>query len=85
MPFDLLVTLQSTAYDEIFAIGDATDIPASKAGSVARFSVELFADNFVDHVNGRPMRRAFDGHTTLLRRGGALQGAAHRRQLRPSR
>ena len=40
-------TLLSTAHDNIFAIGDASDIPASKAGSVAHFSVEVFVDNFL--------------------------------------
>ena len=35
-------TLQSKAYANIFAVGDATDIPTSKAGSVAHFSVEIF-------------------------------------------
>ena len=40
-------TLLSTTYDNIFALGDASDIPASKAGSVAHFSVEVFVDNFL--------------------------------------
>ena len=34
-------------YDNIFAIGDASNIPTSKAGSVAHFSVEVFVDNFL--------------------------------------
>ena len=55
-------TLRSTTYDNIFAVGDASDIPASKAGSVAHFSVEIFVENFLDHIAGRPMTRAFDGH-----------------------
>ena len=59
-------TLQSTQYDDIFAIGDASDIPASKAGSVAHFAVDVFADNFVEHVHGRPMTRAFDGHANCF-------------------
>ncbi len=39
-------TLLSTKYDNIFAIGDASNIPASKAGSVAHFSMDLFPANF---------------------------------------
>ena len=35
-------TLLAKAYDNIFALGDANDIPASKAGSVAHFAVEVF-------------------------------------------
>jgi sulfide:quinone oxidoreductase len=55
-------TLLSTQSDNIFAVGDASDIPASKAGSVAHFSVEVFVDNFLAHVDGRPMTGSFDGH-----------------------
>ena len=40
-------TLLSTKYDDIFALGDASDIPTSKAGSVAHFSVEVFVENFL--------------------------------------
>jgi sulfide:quinone oxidoreductase len=59
-------TQLSTKFANIFAIGDASDIPASKAGSVAHFSVEIFVDNFVEHVAGRPMTGAFDGHANCF-------------------
>jgi sulfide:quinone oxidoreductase len=59
-------TLLSKAYPNIFALGDANDIPASKAGSVAHFSVEVFADNFVQHVQGQPMTGHFDGHANCF-------------------
>jgi sulfide:quinone oxidoreductase len=56
----------STQYDNVFAIGDASDIPASKAGSVAHFAVENFVDNFLEHIAGRPMTGAFDGHANCF-------------------
>ncbi len=59
-------TLLSTAHRNIFAVGDATDIPTSKAGSVAHFSVEIFCDNFVDYVQGKPMTGSFDGHANCF-------------------
>ena len=59
-------TMLSKAYPNIFALGDANDIPASKAGSVAHFSVEVFADNFVQHVRGEPMTGRFDGHANCF-------------------
>jgi sulfide:quinone oxidoreductase len=59
-------TLLSTTYDTIFALGDASDVPASKAGSTAHFEVELFTENFLDHVAGRPMTRSFDGHANCF-------------------
>ena len=55
-------TLLSTQFDSIFAIGDAADLPTSKAGSVAHFSVEIFTENFLRHVKGWPMTGRFDGH-----------------------
>lgn len=67
-------TLQSTQYDNVFAVGDAADIPASKAGSVAHFSIDVFADNFVEHVHGRPMREAFDGHANCFIESGDGKG-----------
>jgi sulfide:quinone oxidoreductase len=59
-------TLQSTAYDNVFAVGDASDIPASKAGSVAHFAVEIFVDNFLALIAGRPMTGSFDGHANCF-------------------
>jgi sulfide:quinone oxidoreductase len=59
-------TLLSRAHDNIFAVGDASDIPASKAGSVAHFSVEIFVDNFLEHIAGLPMTGAFDGHANCF-------------------
>ena len=37
-------TLQSKAFANVFAVGDAADLPTSKAGSVAHFSVEVFVE-----------------------------------------
>lgn len=59
-------TMRSTADDSIFALGDASDIPTSKAGSVAHFSVEVFVDNFVELAQGRAMTGAFDGHSNCF-------------------
>ena len=59
-------TLLSKQYDNIFAIGDASDIPASKAGSVAHFSMDLFPDNFMNHIAGRQMNEKFDGHANCF-------------------
>ncbi len=67
-------TMLSRKYPSIFALGDAGDLPTSKAGSAAHFSVELFADNFVEHVNGRPMTRLFDGHANCFVESGYGKG-----------
>ena len=67
-------TLQSTKYANIFAVGDASDIPASKAGSVAHFSVEIFVDNFLELIAGKPMTGAFDGHANCFVESGGGKG-----------
>ncbi|MBK7625062.1 MAG: NAD(P)/FAD-dependent oxidoreductase [Kineosporiaceae bacterium] len=59
-------TLLSKKYDNIFAIGDASDIPASKAGSVAHFAMDLFPENFLRHVQGLAMTNKFDGHANCF-------------------
>ena len=67
-------TLLSTQYDNIFALGDASNIPASKAGSVAHFAVDIFTDNFMEHIEGRPMTEAFDGHANCFVESGNGKG-----------
>jgi sulfide:quinone oxidoreductase len=67
-------TLQSKAHANIFAIGDASDIPASKAGSVAHFAVEIFTDNFMELIAGNPMTGSFDGHANCFIEAGGGKG-----------
>lgn len=59
-------TLLSKKYDNIFAVGDASDIPASKAGSVAHFAMDLFPANFLRHIQGLKMTEFFDGHANCF-------------------
>jgi sulfide:quinone oxidoreductase len=67
-------TLQSTQFDNIFAIGDAANIPASKAGSVAHFAAEVFTHNFLRHIEGLPMDEEFDGHANCFVESGDGKG-----------
>jgi sulfide:quinone oxidoreductase len=59
-------TQQAKAYPEIFALGDANDIPTSKAGSVAHFEVDIFMENFLQLIAGREMTHRFDGHANCF-------------------
>ena len=59
-------TLRSKKHENIFAIGDATDLPASKAGSVAHFQAEILAENVVRTIEGKPLEPAFDGHSNCF-------------------
>ena len=54
------------AHPEIFALGDAGNLPTSKAGSVAHFSVDVFVDNLVQLAHDRPMTHSFDGHANCF-------------------
>lgn len=59
-------TLQSKAYENIFVIGDASNIPASKAGSVAHFEAEILTKNILNFINNKPLKAKFDGHTNCF-------------------
>ncbi len=59
-------TLQSKSDPNIFVIGDATNIPASKAGSVAHFEAEILTENILHFIKGEPLREEFDGHANCF-------------------
>ena len=59
-------TLQSLDYKNVFVIGDATNVPASKAGSVAHFASETLTDNILLYVDGKPLKEEFDGHANCF-------------------
>lgn len=59
-------TLQSKEHSNIFVLGDASNIPASKAGSVAHFEAEILTDNILHYVKGEPLKEEFDGHANCF-------------------
>ena len=59
-------TLQSELSPDIFAIGDAANLPASKAGSVAHFEAEVLEENIVRFLGGQPVQPDFDGHANCF-------------------
>jgi len=67
-------TFLSTKHDNIFALGDAAALPTSKAGSVAHFAVDIFTENFLDYIAGKPMRAKFDGHANCFIESGGGKG-----------
>lgn len=67
-------TLRSKNYDNIFVIGDATDMPASKAGSVVHFEAEILTENFMNAIEGREMTAQFDGHANCFIESGFGNG-----------
>lgn len=67
-------TFLSPKYANIFVLGDAAGVPTSKAGSVAHFAVDCFAENFVRYVEGAEMKVAFDGHANCFIESGFGKG-----------
>jgi len=59
-------TLQARIKPNVFAIGDATDLPASKAGSVAHFQADVLVGNVLRFLAGEPLEPGFDGHSNCF-------------------
>jgi sulfide:quinone oxidoreductase len=67
-------TLRSEKYNNIFVLGDATNLPSSKAGSVAHFQAEILTENLLDVIGQRPMKTKFDGHANCFIESGFGKG-----------
>jgi sulfide:quinone oxidoreductase len=59
-------TLQAAGCGNVFALGDATDVPTSKAGSVTHFEGEVLAANVARFLDGRPLAAGYDGHANCF-------------------
>lgn len=58
--------LQSLVKENIFVIGDATNAPASKVGSVAHFEADILTKNLLNYINGKLLEEEFDGHSNCF-------------------
>jgi len=67
-------TLQARGHENIFVIGDATDVPTSKAGSVAHFEAEVLTENVLARIRGEPLPERFDGHANCFIESGFGKG-----------
>ena len=59
-------TLQTAAKPNVFALGDATDLPTSKAGSVTHFEAEVLTDNIARYLTGDELEPRYDGHANCF-------------------
>jgi sulfide:quinone oxidoreductase len=59
-------TLQAKVAPNVFVIGDAANVPASKAGSVTHFEGETLVENVARHLAGEPLVAGFDGHANCF-------------------
>jgi sulfide:quinone oxidoreductase len=67
-------TLLADGLQNVFVLGDATNLPASKAGSVAHFQAEILFENFLAVAEGREMAARFDGHANCFIESGFGKG-----------
>jgi sulfide:quinone oxidoreductase len=59
-------TLQAKAAPNIFVIGDAADVPTSKAGSVVHFESETVVNNVRRFLADEWLEAGFDGHANCI-------------------
>ena len=67
-------TLQSVKWENIWLIGDASNVPASKAGSVAHFMLDVVIENILRHMEGLEPLPKFDGHANCFIESGFEKG-----------
>jgi len=59
-------TLKAKNYDNIYVVGDATNVPASKAGAVAHYESDTVVENLLREIDGQEPKPTFDGHATCF-------------------
>jgi len=59
-------TLRAKKHEDLFVLGDATDLPSSKAGSVAHFQSEVLVANLLRTIRGESLEEGFDGHANCF-------------------
>ena len=59
-------TLKAKDYENIYVVGDATNVPTSKAGAVAHYESDIVVDNLVREMDGQEPRPDYDGHSTCF-------------------
>ncbi len=57
-------TLKAKNYDNIYVVGDATNVPTSKAGAVAHYEADTIVNNLKREIDGQPPFPNYDGHAT---------------------
>jgi len=67
-------TLQSLKFDNIFTMGDATNLPTSKAGAVAHYQIETMVENIFRKIDDKELIPGFDGHANCFIESGFGKG-----------
>jgi sulfide:quinone oxidoreductase len=66
-------TLEVQGLADAWALGDATDLPISKAGSTAHFQAPVVVERLLAALRGVPPRATYDGHVMCFLETGRSQ------------
>lgn len=70
-------TLQMKGAENVYVVGDATDLPVSKSGSAAHFQAKVVADRIEMAATGRKVENGhYDGHVMCFLETGNEQASA---------
>ncbi len=67
-------TLQAKGFDDVYVVGDATDIPISKAGATAHYEAKIAANNIITQITGAGSLKHYDGKVRCFCDAGFKKG-----------
>jgi sulfide:quinone oxidoreductase len=67
-------SLKAKGFDEVYGLGDCTDLPISKSGSAAHFEAKIVADSLAGELSGEPSAARYDGHVMCFLETGFGKG-----------
>ncbi|MBI4796990.1 MAG: NAD(P)/FAD-dependent oxidoreductase [Deltaproteobacteria bacterium] len=59
-------TLKAKQYENMYVVGDATNVPTSKAGAVAHYESDIIVENLIREIDGQEPLPEYDGHSTCF-------------------
>lgn len=59
-------TLKMIGQEDVYVIGDATNLPISKAGSTAHYESETLTHNLISRIRGLPETKRYDGRVACF-------------------
>jgi sulfide:quinone oxidoreductase len=67
-------TLKANHAEDIYALGDITNVHTSKAGSVTHFMADVVVENLMLEIEGKNAKPEFDGHSNCFIESGFSKG-----------
>jgi len=59
-------TLKVKGYDDVYSIGDATDLPISKSGAAAHYEAKVVANNIASEIKGIESHDKYNGKVICM-------------------